>query len=42
MGRDGQLIVVDAKGNEKVFNKNMSCPICGYSSLKLDPEDFSF
>ena len=39
---DNKLIILNSKHEEKVFNKNMACPICGYSSLKLDPEDFSF
>ncbi len=39
---DNTLIIIDSKSNEKIFNKKMTCPICGYSSLKLDPEDFSF
>ena len=39
---DGLLIVLDKKGNEKLFSSKMACPKCGMVFEELQPRMFSF
>ncbi|MEI7961603.1 MAG: excinuclease ABC subunit UvrA [archaeon] len=38
----GTMIVLDAKGKEKMFSSAMTCPVCGLSFEELQPRMFSF
>ena len=39
---DGNLIVLDSKGNEEIFSLSGICPSCGLGLPALDPRLFSF
>jgi excinuclease ABC subunit A len=39
---DGLIIVLDKKGNEKLYSSNMACPECGMVFEELQPRMFSF
>jgi excinuclease ABC subunit A len=39
---DGLVIVVDKKGNERLYSSKMSCPECGMVFEELQPRMFSF
>lgn len=39
---DGLIIVLDKKGNEKLYSSKMTCPVCGLVFEELQPRMFSF
>ncbi|MBN2603710.1 MAG: excinuclease ABC subunit UvrA [Candidatus Thermoplasmatota archaeon] len=39
---DGQVIILDNDGNERLYSAKMACPICGMVFEELQPRMFSF
>jgi excinuclease ABC subunit A len=39
---DGLVIVSVVNGEEKLYSKNLACPVCGANVPKLEPRSFSF
>jgi excinuclease ABC subunit A len=39
---EGLVIVLDAKGNERLYSAKMACPVCGMAFEELQPRMFSF